>query len=266
MRILTSFIQAGERKDLAMDIEKNKDGANRRSVLKALLGTPLLFSAGTLSSSVLAQTPLTASGKLTVYFARHGESEANVLNVFSNRGVKHPLTNKGYQQGKTLAEALAKDKIEAIYSSPITRAIQTADIIALATNQVVRLAPEIREYDVGVYEDTGSEQGWKIFDEVQEAWNRGQPEAKMDGGESLSDQKGRFLPFMSRLLAQHGPTGGAIVLVAHSGIYRNMLPLVFDNIDMKFSMANKLANASYAKGELRDGRLHCVEWNGKAIS
>jgi hypothetical protein len=55
-----------------MDTESNKEGANRRVVLKGVLGAPLLLGAGTLSSGALAQTAPAAAGKLTVYFARHG--------------------------------------------------------------------------------------------------------------------------------------------------------------------------------------------------
>ena len=44
---------------------------------------------------------------MLVYFVRHGESEANVLNVFSNRGTKHPLTSRGREQVEMLAGKLA---------------------------------------------------------------------------------------------------------------------------------------------------------------
>ena len=40
---------------------------------------------------------------MRIYFARHGESEANLLHVFSNRGVKHGLTARGRAQAETLA-------------------------------------------------------------------------------------------------------------------------------------------------------------------
>lgn len=41
-----------------------------------------------------------------IYFVRHGESEENILKVFSNRGLKHGLTEKGREQVESLAEKL----------------------------------------------------------------------------------------------------------------------------------------------------------------
>jgi broad specificity phosphatase PhoE len=65
-----------------------------------------------------------------VYFVRHGQSEANVIHVFSNTGVKHPLTVAGIEQAKALANRLSPEKISAVFSSPLLRATQTAEIKA----------------------------------------------------------------------------------------------------------------------------------------
>jgi broad specificity phosphatase PhoE len=53
---------------------------------------------------------------MRIYFVRHGESEANLLNVFSNTGVKHPLTARGLAQVEALAERLQDAGITAIFT------------------------------------------------------------------------------------------------------------------------------------------------------
>lgn len=63
------------------------------------------------------------------YFVRHGESETNVHGIFSNRGYQHPLTKKGIQQAQELVRQLAGASINRIYTSPIMRAVQTAEIL-----------------------------------------------------------------------------------------------------------------------------------------
>ena len=67
---------------------------------------------------------------MKLYFVRHGESEANVLQVISNRGWMHPLTEKGRQQANTLAEKLRGAGITKIYTSPLRRAVETAEILS----------------------------------------------------------------------------------------------------------------------------------------
>ena len=67
---------------------------------------------------------------MKLYFVRHGESVANLLREFSNSGVKHPLTERGVEQARRLAQQLAGILFEGIYSSPVLRAQQTAQIVA----------------------------------------------------------------------------------------------------------------------------------------
>jgi broad specificity phosphatase PhoE len=65
---------------------------------------------------------------MRLYFVRHGQSVANVQMVISNRDLFHPLTELGRQQAEALAQSLAEVPVAALYSSPIVRAAQTAQI------------------------------------------------------------------------------------------------------------------------------------------
>ena len=65
---------------------------------------------------------------MLIYFVRHGESEGNRKGL--HQGPDVPLSEEGIKQGQVLAERLKKHKIDSIYSSPMIRAIQTAEIIS----------------------------------------------------------------------------------------------------------------------------------------
>ena len=65
---------------------------------------------------------------MIIYFVRHGESEGNKKGL--HQGPEVPLSEEGIKQGQVLAERLKKHKIDSIYSSPMIRAIQTAEIIS----------------------------------------------------------------------------------------------------------------------------------------
>ncbi len=88
------------------------------------------------------------------YFLRHGESEANVLQVVSNRGMQHPLTGKGREQARALAGSLLPAGIQAIFTSPLLRAVQTAEILAERLGVAFQVTDALAEYDCGALEGT----------------------------------------------------------------------------------------------------------------
>src|SRR5215211_5555192 len=72
------------------------------------------------------------SGALQIWFVRHAESEINVPGnprPVPDGGVTYPLTRKGVEQAKALAEATADAPIVAVYTSTYLRAVQTADAV-----------------------------------------------------------------------------------------------------------------------------------------
>ena len=69
---------------------------------------------------------------VTWIFVRHGESQANLLHEFSNRGWKHGLTDVGIQQAHLLLDQLKPYPLAAIYTSPLLRACQTAEVVGQA--------------------------------------------------------------------------------------------------------------------------------------
>lgn len=71
-----------------------------------------------------------AAYTVKIFFFRHGESKANILHEFSNRGLKHGLTEKGKTQVLSLLNDLQDVVFHKLYSSPLLRAIETAEILS----------------------------------------------------------------------------------------------------------------------------------------
>ncbi len=82
-------------------------------------------------------------------FIRHGESESNVLTILASRNESYHLTNKGISQVKRTASQLHDLDIKSMYTSPVTRARDTGDIIAKELNLKPEVREEIRETDFG---------------------------------------------------------------------------------------------------------------------
>lgn len=198
---------------------------------------------------------------MQLYFVRHGESEANVLGIISNRGYQHPLTQKGITQANALAERLRDVPLAAIYSSPLMRAVQTAEIVARTHNLNVTVTDALREYDCGVLEGKSDPETWVQHRQLWDAWMlHHQWAACHEGGESFEDIQRRFVPFIDSLVAEYADTDNTILLVAHGGTLMAMLPLVLDNVDHQFAITQWIANTALIRTRYRDGRLVCKVW------
>src|SRR5262245_48544183 len=121
---------------------------------------------------------------MRIFFVRHGESEANVQRIFSNRGWKHPLTVIGREQVRALAKKLEKQGVVAIYTSPVRRAVGSAEILTERLGIAYEIEPALAEYDVGIYEDRPHAEGEQCYNDVARQWIAGSLDARMPGGES----------------------------------------------------------------------------------
>lgn len=80
---------------------------------------------------------------MIIYLVRHGESEGNKKGL--HQGPEVPLSEEGVKQGKILAERLKKHRIDIIYSSPMVRAKQTAEIVSGNLKIPVELWENLKE-------------------------------------------------------------------------------------------------------------------------
>jgi broad specificity phosphatase PhoE len=202
---------------------------------------------------------------MRLYFVRHGESVANLLEEFSNRGTKHGLTEKGKMQAATLAGRLKGASIARIYSSPLLRATQTAAILAEELGVPWEATDALCEFDVGVLEGRSDAASWQVFQELVEAWfSRHEWEHRIEEGESFLDIQERFLPFIEAILAQDWPVNSSLAFVGHGGLYICMLPILLKNVDHQSEFLRKLDNTEIVIAEVRDDGLVCLSW-GKTV-
>jgi broad specificity phosphatase PhoE len=194
-----------------------------------------------------------------IYCARHGESEANLLREFSNRGLRHGLTERGREQARALADKLRGAPIERIYSSPLLRALESAEVVAERLGAPVEVTPALREWDVGVLEGRCDDAAWAEYWALRRAWAAGAHDRKIDDGESLVDIERRFASFMEQMVAAH-PRDAEVLLVAHGGLYAAALPRVLANVDAAFAEAHPLDHASLVEIEPANGVMVCPRW------
>jgi broad specificity phosphatase PhoE/ribosomal protein S18 acetylase RimI-like enzyme len=203
---------------------------------------------------------------MRIYFARHGESQANLLHEISNRGLRHGLTRTGREQAHALAQRLQDLSICRIYSSPLLRAIETSLIVANQLGLEYEVVDALREYDCGILEGRSDDAAWERWQELFDAWTIHEDwDRRLEGGESFSDLRGRFEPFIQGLVDQYGDSDEGILCVSHGGFYRMMLPLVLANVNDAKMAEHSLDYTSYIVSELGAEGLVCLEWNEDRI-
>jgi 2,3-bisphosphoglycerate-dependent phosphoglycerate mutase len=133
-----------------------------------------------------------------LYFVRHGESQANTLKIISNRGRQHGLTEHGRQQAIALAARLQSVSPSHIFSSPLLRAVQTAEIFSEILSAPLQITDALREYDCGILEGRSDPASWQRHRQLRDTWLRDkQWESRIEQGESFLDIRARFLPFVA---------------------------------------------------------------------
>lgn len=204
--------------------------------------------------------------KLT--FARHGESQANVQQVYWNGPQGYGLTPTGETQAAELADLLDGQRFAALYCSPVLRAVQTAEIVGRRLGLTPKIADGLREYNVGILEGQPySDATYELYGYVLRRWmEEGDWEARIEGGESYDDMRARFLPFIRGLQDVHGGTDGHILLITHGGIVRCMLPLLLSNVDAHLALTQRIDYATPIVAEQRGAEWICLRWGDLVLA
>jgi len=204
---------------------------------------------------------------MKIYFARHGESLANTLNIISNRDLPHGFTENGHYQARRLADTLAKYPITHLFSSPLPRAMETGQIIGGRLGLAVTASAALKEYDCGVCEGRSDEAAWQGWQSLFNDWYEFQRyDVKIDGGESFHDIRRRFTSFIDDLMELYSDTQAEIVCISHGGIYCMMLPLVVNNIGRSLISRYGFQPATFLVTEWQNCGLVCINWDGHPIA
>ena len=204
---------------------------------------------------------------MRLHFTRHGESEANVQQIYWNGREGYGLTQKGRTQAKKLADHLAVIDFAALYCSPVLRAVQTAQILSARLGIRYEIADGLREYDVGVLEGQPyTRETDATYWAVTSAWlEKANDDARIEGGESLNDIKARFMPFIRGLERTYAGTDANVLCIGHGGTSRAMLPLLVTNLDRHTMLSLHFGYATPIVVERRGSEWVCLQWGTETL-
>jgi broad specificity phosphatase PhoE len=176
-----------------------------------------------------------------LFLVRHAESQGNFEHRLQGR-CEFPLTERGLSQAQALAERFSASPIAAVYSSPIGRALQTAEVIAAKAELEVVLEPHLQEYDFGeaVSGLTWDEIRAQQPELVEALRSRKSEFPQYPGDEGREAFQRRVLAAMNDITQGHGPDE-AVAVITHAGpisvflmdglglAYARPIPFVLDN-------------------------------------
>ena len=154
----------------------------------------------------------------TVILIRHGETDWNRERRFRGRAPV-PLNARGRQEAELTAQRVAANwKINAIYSSPVVRAMETAEPLGRLTRLPIHLSEPFADLDYGLWQGRLPAEVVLSHPEELEAWLREPAAVRIPGGETLAEVEVRATSELAAIVSWH--PAEAIAIVSHTEVNR----------------------------------------------
>ena len=187
----------------------------------------------------------------TVFLARHGQSDWNAAGRWQGHADR-PLTALGLRQAADLAEALAAVTLDAVYSSDLRRARETAEAVAEPRGLAVVVFPELREVDVGSWSGLTRAEAKERFPREFRRWADGGH--GWEDGETYERMAERVVEAVLRIAAGHD--GGTLLVVAHGGPIRALHAVALGvDVSEHRRLAPVEPNARLTRVAVEDGEI-----------
>lgn len=180
---------------------------------------------------------------MDIILIRHGETEDNLGRIFSRDNTK--LTEKGKTQISNSKKLLKNFEYEEVYYSPLTRAVESTEVLGL--NGIVE--NRIREIDFGSFTGMTFHEIEKLYPHKAKEWLRDSINYRVPKGESVLDVYNRIEEFLKEIIQKNKNA----LLICHDCVIRVALCWVFDNPEyfFKFKVDNGSINIISVDGDYK---------------
>ncbi len=194
-----------------------------------------------------------------VFVARHGEADYE-SELLSDAGGW--LSARGREQSRALAESLAGERIARVWCSSMSRAVQTAEIVAGALGVDVVVREGLREFGVG--DAAGTTGDPDPFAETFAAWLDGNLTARIPGAESGVEVVERYESVLDEIADSH--RGESVLVISHGGVMCMALSALAGNLALSHSRDLPLRNCDVVAVEADADGWVARSWAGRALS
>jgi broad specificity phosphatase PhoE len=182
------------------------------------------------------------------YLIRHGETDYNRQKRCQGT-VDIPMNELGYEQMRKGAEALSAVDLDAVYASPIGRAVESARIVANRKNLSVKVLDWLMEIDHGDLEGLNESEADARHPGLYALWHVKPHMARFNGGESIEHVALRCAEGLAALA--RSDTGRTVALVTHQVVIGTVRCLV-DGMEMSELWVDKLINGEHIRRDIDD--------------
>jgi len=192
---------------------------------------------------------------MLIYCVRHGESTYNSEGRVQGQS-DVPLSELGRRQGEATAAALVEAGIQIIYSSPLRRAYETAEIVAQRTNCPIRVDPRLMEIHAGIFQDRLRQELAREFPEEFRRWTSEDPDFVIPGGESRRQLAERGMAAFRDII--HAGFD-RVAVISHGRLLVVTLRALLDDNHPKLPPALQNASITVVEADLNTNRIHLVD-------
>lgn len=158
--------------------------------------------------------------KTRLILVRHAEAEGNKVRKFHG-WTDSSITEKGHLQAQRVAERLKDVDIDVLYSSSLTRTLQTAEYISMVKSLPIIRTDKLKEINGGDWEGQTWLELQEKWPEAHETWENRPHEHKMPNGESMEEFQGRLICEVMKIIKAN--SGRNICIVTHGTAIRALL-------------------------------------------
>jgi alpha-ribazole phosphatase/probable phosphoglycerate mutase len=151
---------------------------------------------------------------MNLLLVRHGEILSNLIKIYAGKN-SDGLTKRGIKQAKTVANELGGYRVHSLYSSPIRRAVQTAEIIGNEIGIDYIIEDSFREMELGPWEGLSEENVAQSYPNEWKMWQSRPAELRLQHRETLAELLERSVNGIRKIYRN-----GNIVVVTHVALIR----------------------------------------------
>lgn len=158
---------------------------------------------------------------MRIYIVRHGQTDSNKNRQLMGQRIDESLNKIGIRETEKLSKSLVGEDFDIIFSSPLKRALETAEIINKNFNILIKTDNRLKERDFGSlsgksWDEIESETSWNAHDDDRaQKYNY-----SSFGGETVGEVRTRLLSFLENIKKEY--KNKKVLIVAHGGIMKLM--------------------------------------------
>jgi len=197
-----------------------------------------------------------------IYLVRHGETEFNRMGIFRGR-FEVDLNDRGRKQAAEIGAALKNQGIEALYSGPLRRARETAEIVGREIGVRPRTDPAFDNICLGEWQGMAKDKVKRDYPKLWHCWQTAPEDLLLPGGETVEEVKRRAYARVLEIVEGGRDKDRVICIVTHRSVVKG-LAAAFLGVPRPYFWKFYIDNAAYSVFEHDSSGFSLVSWNANS--